>query len=77
MSVQEITDLYNREIPKLFKTRMSWGEWSYSWISPSSWKESLRNNWKRITLSPPTETIKNSYIQTHLGHEQLPMNQTF
>ena len=61
MSVQEITDLYEKEIPKLFQTRMSWGDWVYSWISPSSWKESIWNNFKRLSLSPPTETNGWSY----------------
>ena len=56
MSVQDVTDLYKEEIPKLFQTRMSWKIWGYSWISPSSWKKSTLNNFKRLSGNPPTDT---------------------
>ena len=80
MSLQEITDLYNREIPKLFQTRMSWGDWGYSWISPSSWKESIWNNLKRLSGNPPTDTNGWLYsflgFKTHLGIPTTPYPRT-
>ena len=38
MSVQEITDLYKEEIPKLFPKRKPFGRWAKSWFT--GWRKS-------------------------------------
>ena len=72
MSVQEITNLYEKEIPLLFLKSKTWTEWGYSWISPSSWKNSMQEWTGRLSLNPPTHT--NGWFYNMLGGKfQIPL----
>ena len=72
MSVQEITNLYEKEIPLLFLKSKTWREWGYSWISLSSWKNSLQEWTDRILLNPLTDT--NGWFYSLFGKKsQIPL----
>ena len=72
MSVQEITNLYEKEIPLLFLKSKTWTEWGYSWISPSSWKNSVQEWTDRLSLNPPTHT--NGWFYSLFGKKsQIPL----
>ena len=72
MSVQEITNLYEKEIPLLFLKSKTWTEWGYSWISSSSWKNSVQEWTDRLLLNPPTHT--NGWFYSLFGKKsQIPL----